>query len=231
MAPIGTGPSIPSALLLPSYQPRILLIPILYLSSSSLSPSPLLSFMTPSSVARLTLSTFEVSLLPRQPTSNQDHTGLLVGCFQDHTASMASWITTLLQRLKCSLDADNFLQSITACRALFVSFLGVFLHIFLTLFPQQEKAERFPWLLAVGPHQHPPAYAHTHTCFIWPASADLSSVSLASAPLWQPLLIPSKWQQKSRTSPLCHVTTHSRSLAMHLYFPRRGKLDGVIDVL
>ena len=64
MAPIGTGSSIPSALLLPSYQPRILLIPILYLSSSSLSPSPLLSFTTPSSVARLTLSTFKVSLLP-----------------------------------------------------------------------------------------------------------------------------------------------------------------------
>ena len=64
-----------------------------------------------------------------------------LGCWWDASRTtqlhMVSWITTLLQRLlKCSLDTDNFLQSITACRALLVSFLGVFLYVFLTLFLQ-----------------------------------------------------------------------------------------------
>ena len=178
------------------------------------------------------MSTFKVSLLPCRTT---------LGCWWNASRttqlSMVCLLTTLLQRLlKCCLDTDDFLQRITACRALLVSVIGVFLHIISYGFSPAGEGRKVPLAVSHGStstptcaHSHMCACTHAHTHTHIPASPGLlllSSVNLASASLCQPLLIPSKWQQKSGTLPLCHVTTHCRSLAMRLYFPRRGKLEG-----
>lgn len=108
----------------------------------------------------------------------------------DHTASMASWITTSLQRPQVSLDVITFYKASQLVEHCLSHFSYVFLHIFLTLFPAGES-RKVPVAVSHGSTSTPPpAYAHTQYTFIWPASADLSSVSWPSAPLWQPLLDP-----------------------------------------